>query len=123
MNGIRQSYQQARQAIFFNKGKEKITYSGNWQIERLATAVSAKEYNSICLGYEQRLEAIGEEYLKTVDIYFDMDFSIKNTAEILHIHRNTLLYRLDQVREKVGLDPRVFHDAFLLRMIRGRIKI
>lgn len=123
MKGIRQSYQQAEQALFFNGGKEKVTYSANWKTERLIASVSADEYNSICSTYERDLEAIGAEYLKTVDTYFDMDFSIKRTAEKLHIHRNTLLYRLDQVREKVELDPRVFHDAFLLKVIRSREKI
>lgn len=123
IRGIRQSYHQAKQALSFNGGIDKVSYSENWKIERLTTSVSDTEYNNICLKYERRLEDLGTEYIRTIDTYFKMNFSVKETAKLLHIHRNTLLYRLDQVSEKVQLDPRVFHDAFLLKMIRSRMKI
>ncbi len=123
LDGIRQSYQLAKQALWFNEGKRKITYSQEWNLERLAGSIPDDVFNNICLKYKHLLESLGEVYINTIDTYFLKNFSAKETAETLHIHRNTLLYRLEQITLKVGLDPRLFDDAFLLRTIRSRKEI
>lgn len=47
----------------------------------------------------------GEELLPTLQTYLlDADASVKKTAEQLFIHRNTVKYRLDRVRELLGRD-------------------
>lgn len=115
--GIRTSYFQAKQALQFNKDGSKITYSEHWNVKRLITSIAKSEYNRLCLPYEHALRELGEEYIQTLDIYFNNNFSIKTTAKNLHIHRNTLLYRLNQIKDKTGLDPRQFEDAFLLKVI------
>lgn len=120
LNGIRQSYQQAIQALQFDGGKNNVTYSEQWKIEKLATSIAHDVFNPICLEHKQQLESLDGAYIKTIDVYFENNFSIKETANCLHIHRNTLLYRLEQVKHKAGLDPRSFHDAFLLKIIRSR---
>lgn len=120
IEGIRLSYHQAKQALTFQKETGTVSYSESWKMERLATAIQQDEYKSICCLYESRLQNLGESYIKTVDTYLSMNFSIKETANLLHIHRNTLLYRLEQMKEKVGLDPRSFHDAFILKIIRSQ---
>ncbi len=43
--------------------------------------------------------AKGTELLKTLETYFDTDCDINETSARLHIHRNTLRYRLDKVEE------------------------
>ena len=42
--------------------------------------------------------------------------SIGRSAEELFIHKNTLQYRLNRIREKTGYDPRHSDDAFSLVM-------
>lgn len=120
LKGIRQSYYQAKQALSLNRGKNQITNSKDWKLERLALSVSTVDYDTICLPYEKKLCQLETTYLNTIDTYLDLNFSIKETAHCLHIHRNTLLYRLDQISIKTGLDPRIFHDAVLLKCIRSR---
>lgn len=39
------------------------------------------------------------EYLKTLEAYYCCDFDKKLTSEVLHIHRNTLQYRLSKIKE------------------------
>ena len=119
MQGIRQSYYQARQALQFNNGRKKVSYSKDWEMERLVSSISPAEYANVCSKYQQRLDKLDRGYIETIDTYFAMNFSVKETAEALHVHRNTLLYRLEQIKNKVGLHPRVFHDAFLLQIIRS----
>ena len=46
--------------------------------------------------------------------YFDADMSLKQTAETLYLHKNTLQYRLDRIARETGYNPRVFTDAVRL---------
>lgn len=117
MKGIRDSYFQAKQAISFETETGVISHSKDWKLERLAHAVTDEVYNQICAQFENDLLQLDSIYLDTLNVYFDMNFSVKQTASILHIHRNTLLYRLEQIYKKVGLDPRLFLNAFILKLI------
>lgn len=46
-----------------------------------------------------------------LQVYYQQDLSIQETARILCIHKNTQQYRLKRIAGKTGLDPRVFCDA------------
>lgn len=49
-----------------------------------------------------------------LQVYYQQDLSIQETARILCIHKNMLQYRLKRIAGKTGLDPRVFCDAVAL---------
>jgi hypothetical protein len=57
------------------------------------------------------------ETLSTLDVFFAMDCNVSETAKKLFIHRNTLLYRLDKIKQEAGLDVRSFNDAVLVRIL------
>lgn len=57
------------------------------------------------------------ETLSTVESFFELNCSVSETAKMLYIHRNTLLYRLDKLKQETGLDVRSFRDAVLVRII------
>jgi carbohydrate diacid regulator len=57
------------------------------------------------------------ETLATLDAFFAMDCNVSETAKRLFIHRNTLLYRLDKIKQETGLDVRSFNDAVLVRIL------
>ncbi|WP_460321618.1 PucR family transcriptional regulator [Paenibacillus sp. YSY-4.3] len=57
-----------------------------------------------------------EEILSTLDIFFQLDCNVSETAKRLYIHRNTLLYRLDKFKQETGLDVRSFHDAVIVKL-------
>lgn len=118
--GIRNSYMQAKQALFFAGEVVKVTSSSDWELERLIMTMEKEESKNICLKYEQSLTRLDRNYIDTIDIFLKLNLSVKKTAEFLHVHRNTLLYRFDQIYKKVGLDPSLFHDACILRIIRTR---
>ncbi|WP_430790532.1 CdaR family transcriptional regulator [Virgibacillus flavescens] len=117
IKGIRDSYLQAKQAIGFAESNNQVTYIDNWKLERLIAAIPENNYIAVCKEYETLLDNLGSEYLHTINVYFSANLSVKETANLLHVHRNTLQYRLEQIKEKVGLDPRSLYDAFLLRII------
>ena len=55
-----------------------------------------------------------EELARTFLVWCESPFSPGETARRLHLHRNTLAYRLDRIRRLTGLDPRDFRQAFRL---------
>ncbi|MDB4866679.1 MAG: PucR family transcriptional regulator [Cohnella sp.] len=57
------------------------------------------------------------ETVSTLDAFFSMDCNVSETAKKLFIHRNTLLYRLDKIKQEAGLDVRSFNDAVLVRIL------
>lgn len=46
----------------------------------------------------------GTEYLRTVQIYLRCAGNIKQTADQLCVHKNTVFYRLTKLREELGFD-------------------
>lgn len=61
-------------------------------------------------------EMFDEEELITVYTFFDNNLNISETARQLFIHRNTLVYRLEKIQRKTGLDVRVFDDALTFKI-------
>lgn len=74
-----------------------------------------------CITYMQ--ETIGPSYetilqpetAHTFNCFFDHNMNIAQTARRLHMHRNTLIYRLEQIQKETGLDVRQFHDAMTFK--------
>ena len=57
-----------------------------------------------------------DEELLTVFTFFDNNLNISETARQLYIHRNTLVYRLEKIQKRTGLDVRVFDDALTFKI-------
>jgi DNA-binding PucR family transcriptional regulator len=52
--------------------------------------------------------------VETVRTYVEMGFNLRRSAEILHVHPNTVMYRLRRVRELCGRDPHDPDDLLML---------
>lgn len=46
---------------------------------------------------------------ETLQAFADADMNVTQTAKDLHVHPNTLRYRLGRIRERTGRDPHTFH--------------
>ena len=57
-----------------------------------------------------------EETLTTINKFFENNLNVSETSRQLYIHRNTLLYRLDKLQKRTGLDLRVFEDAITFKI-------
>ena len=53
---------------------------------------------------EREDEEKNTEFYDTLKTYFLCGHNAVETANILHIHRNTLIYRLKKIRELTGMD-------------------
>lgn len=57
------------------------------------------------------------ELLETLKVFFENDASPVKTAKILKIHRNTILNRLNKIKDITYLDPKNFKDSVILYLI------
>ena len=64
----------------------------------------------------QLLDGLTEKECSILRTYLSCNMSLKNTADALFIHKNTLQYHLDRIAEKSGKNPRNFQDAFLFQL-------
>ncbi len=62
------------------------------------------------------IEQFSEETMTAANYFFDNNLNISETARQLYVHRNTLVYRLEKIQQKTGLDIRVFEDAMTFKL-------
>lgn len=61
-------------------------------------------------------ELTDQELVETMESFLEANLNLTKTAELLKVHRNTVIYRLDKIQEKLGRDPRDFSDAVELHL-------
>lgn len=105
--GIRLSHQEARQALTLGRrlsGPGHFTRFDDLGVYRLIFAAAAlPELRSLhddalgnLLAYDQDH---GAELIQTLEAFFAARCSPKEAANLLGVHRNTILYRLDRIRD------------------------
>lgn len=80
---------------------------------------SCREYIRSTLGKEflnQESPIFQSDILQTANCFLKNDLNIAETSRQLHIHRNTLLYRLEQIQNDTGLDIRRFDAAMTYKL-------
>jgi sugar diacid utilization regulator/putative methionine-R-sulfoxide reductase with GAF domain len=58
----------------------------------------------------------GSEYVKTLEAYLGHDRHLQRTASYLHLHVNTLRYRIGRIQELLGIDLHDVDSRFLLEL-------
>jgi purine catabolism regulator len=112
LEGIRQSHQDARQALTIGRrlyGPNNVTRFERLGVYRLIYAAEQlpelETFQAEALGslieYDR---SHGAELVKTLEAFFTANCSPKEAATLLHVHRNTVLYRLERIAEITGLD-------------------
>ncbi len=61
---------------------------------------------------------INMENIHTIDVFINNNLNISETARSLHMHRNTLVYRIEQLENKTGLNLRTFEGAMTFRLLK-----
>ena len=112
LEGIALSYREAEQGLSLGMrlfGSGHITYFGDLGIYRLLLGLKNTQeleaFYQDTLGplaaYDQKRSG---ELTETLRAYFAAQNSPTEAARLLHLHRNTLLYRLTRIHQITGLD-------------------
>lgn len=117
------SYSQALKAekmSFAFGSKSEISSYKDFIIVKMAediTKAKALEYVNAILDTEAKEIINDEELLVTGEEFLRNDLNISETARILHVHRNTLIYRLNKIEKISGLDLRKFNDSLDFKIV------
>lgn len=57
-----------------------------------------------------------EELKKTLECFFENNLNLTETADRMAVHRNTIIYRLNQISKTLGADPRIFEQAMSIKI-------
>jgi purine catabolism regulator len=105
----RDSFRQAGQALEMARrlAENRPLYFPDLSVYRLLLQI---EHNPEMIAFlEETLGPLldyegGHDFLETLEAFFQNTGNLSQTAEALFIHRNTLLYRMERIKEILGLD-------------------
>ena len=120
INLISKSYQEAKEAIFISRtyNLDFTTYYSNLRLEEVVSNLSNAEKERIySSSYYQKLNNLNLDMLETINTIFSRNLHLTDAAKDLYIHRNTLVYRIDKIKNLIGLDIREFNDAIYLKFL------
>lgn len=59
---------------------------------------------------------LDDETLITINKFFENNLNVSETSRQLFVHRNTLVYRIEKLQKRTGLDIRTFDDALTFKI-------
>lgn len=109
---MKQSFHQAFRALKLANVDTPIVFDEDLTLELFIEEVS-QETKEVFLDRTIAPLLPYPELVKTLRVLMTSDYSLKYTAEAMHIHINTLHYRLKRIQDLTTLDPKRMQDAML----------
>lgn len=81
-------------------------------IYKAISLIGKEKYFYNLIDFES-IKNMDENLLHTGIIFIENDLNISKTSSSLFLHRNTLIYRLEKIKEVLGLDLKTFKDSFV----------
>ncbi|MCD8511114.1 MAG: helix-turn-helix domain-containing protein [Bacillus sp. (in: Bacteria)] len=101
-NYLHRSYHAARKSLLVSKKHRSITFYDQLTLEIALTEIT-EETRKIVVKRVLGNILHDHELIETLKVYLLNNCSIKETAALLHVHINTLHYRLKRIHELTGL--------------------
>lgn len=122
LNEWRRTLEEAEQALVLGRqlfGGARVLAFSDLGVYRLL--VRLRETPELWAFYRETLAKLSEydkrqhaDLIKTLEAYFNHLGNLRATSEALHVHRNTLLYRLERIKEISGMDLDNAEEHFAL---------
>ncbi len=118
LSGLRKSYQDAKLALEVGSkvwGQGRVYHIKH--VGMFVTLAPTSQDRKAELAHQILSPLLHDDQLfKTVQVFLANGLNLTTAAEKLHIHRNTLIYRLDKTKKLIQLDPRHFDDALQIKL-------
>ncbi|MEI7644447.1 MAG: helix-turn-helix domain-containing protein [Chloroflexales bacterium] len=122
LNEWRRTLEEAEQALILGRqlfGIDRVLAFSDLGVYRLL--VRLRETPELWMFYRETLSKLADydtrqraDLIKTLEAYFSHLGNLRATSEALHVHRNTLLYRLERIKEISGMDLDNSEEHFAL---------
>lgn len=118
--GVQAGLQQARAALAMGRKLDPMLWYyhfHNYSTSYIASfALKHASLEAICdpaiLILEREDREHGTDYIRTLEAYLTSGANLKELAASLHMHRNTLQYRLTRISQLTGID---YHDEVMMK--------
>ncbi|MFJ5963185.1 CdaR family transcriptional regulator [Bacillus sp. NPDC093026] len=109
---MKQSFHQAFRALKLANADTPIVFDEDLTIELFIEEISQETKEAFI---DRTIASLlpHPELIKTLRVLMKTDYSLKYTAEAMHLHINTLHYRLKRIQDLTNLDPKRMQDAML----------
>ncbi len=109
LHNIKLAYEQTLKAIDFSRKSENnshVFYYCDFMLMNVVHSFLINEYTNtvVDLNFMKFINSASEEYLEMLKIFIDNNGNIKKSADELHIHYNTLKYRLNKISDEYCMD-------------------
>lgn len=112
-DNITMSYNQAERACLVASKEKKVIFEEELQFEMLQYVIDNQTKRKFI---DRTISPLSEDQtiLTTLRSWLENDMSIQKTAIALHIHKNTLYYRLKKIKSLTNLNVNKLDDVILL---------
>lgn len=129
---IQDDIMQYRQAYLYcrwmqkNVEKKGSYYFYDYIVKYLESMASQQEYNTMFLFFKKELgKKFIDSYVEIMSALIEQEYNLAKASGVLHVHKNTLIYRLDKIREILNMNPltcnseREFMECFYFYLNRN----
>lgn len=117
IEGLINAYREADLAVEFGTrlwGPNKSYYFGDLGI--LSILGEGNREKEIQFANQLLQKLTNDDLIKTLECFFEENLNLTETAQRMGIHRNTVIYRLNQISLILGSDPRIFEQAMTIKI-------
>ena len=117
ISGLTTAYREADLSLELGQklwGDDKSYYFGDLGI--LSVLGEGNREKNIQFANQLLYRMRSEDLNKTLECFFDENLNLTETAIKMGVHRNTIIYRLNQISKILGADPRIFDQAMSIKI-------
>lgn len=112
----RESYLHAQELGLEIKGNKGIYFFNDYILDYIRRIATIKVYDNIFSVYNTLFSEQEKTFIaESVEVLNKNNYNIVNTSKALFMHRNTLLFRLNKIKDTLNIDPiaNAAHREFL----------
>ncbi|MDG5786167.1 sugar diacid recognition domain-containing protein [Evansella sp. AB-P1] len=116
INKYRESYLHAQQLTLQAKGKKGVYFFNDYIWDYYRNLATIKAYDDIFSVYNELFSNEEKKQIaETVEVLRKNNYNVVSSSKELYIHRNTLLFRINKLKEALNIDPiaNAAHREFL----------
>lgn len=117
------SFEHALQALevgYRLSGENQVVFSEDLGVEKFVSKVGkdfrTNYYRELLSGLTLSDGTLDKQLIETADQFLNCNLKPGETARNLYIHRNTLTYRINKIKDKTGLDLNSVENAFKFKL-------
>ncbi|GAV22267.1 CdaR family transcriptional regulator [Carboxydothermus pertinax] len=124
LKGLKKSYSEALQVLALRERmscQSNVTFAADVSLEIFLNSISGEILDNFIaniLPHSKILDILRKpRFFEVLKVFLENDLNISVTAKILKVSRNTVVNRLERIKEITGLDVRNFNDAIKLKLL------